>query len=320
MKDKIFKVTLVLAVLGLLIGASPVAAESTVVRFDPATANLSVGQTVAINVQIDNVTGLAGDEVNISYNPAVLDVQDADSTKAGVQVALGTFLKPDFVARNDVDSVQGRINFAAVQQSPTPPVSGSGVLATITFRAKANGTSSLTFTTVNLSTANGTAISRVLQNGQVNVGGGPAPTPTPTRTPGPTSTPGPTPTPSGDILGYHTVRYRETLYCIARAYGVSPWAIASNNGIGYPYWLRIGQRLSIPNVPWKNIYGPVCARQFGGTQPPPPNTCRATYVVRPGDTLYAIAFRYGTTVWALITANHIANPNWIFVGQSLCIP
>jgi LysM repeat protein len=123
-------------------------------------------------------------------------------------------------------------------------------------------------------------------------------------------------------LGYHTVRYRETLYCIGRAYAVSPWAIATENRLAYPYRLRVSQSLAIPNVPWKVGYGPVCARQFGGgvTPPPPPWGCRTRYIVRYGDTLYSIAWRYGTTVWALVVANHLPNPNWIFAGQSLCIP
>jgi hypothetical protein len=119
------------------------------------------------------------------------------------------------------------------------------------------------------------------------------------------------------------VRYGETLFCIGRAYVVSPWAIASQNGIGYPYWVHIGQRLGIPNVPWTHMTaGPVCARQFGGgiTPTPPPSGCRATYTVRPGDTLYAIALRFQTTVWAIVAANNIQNPNLIFVGQVLCIP
>jgi LysM repeat protein len=41
----------------------------------------------------------------------------------------------------------------------------------------------------------------------------------------------------------------------------------------------------------------------------------STYTVQAGDTLTAIASRYGTTVSDLIAANHIANPNLIFVGQ-----
>lgn len=142
----------------------------------------------------------------------------------------------------------------------------------------------------------------------------------PTPAPGTaTRTPVPPPLP---ILGYHTVRYGESLFCIGRAYVVSPWAIATQNRIGYPYWLRIGQRLAIPNAPWRYMSaGPVCARQFGGpTPPPPPPGCRVTYIVRPGDTLYAIAGRYQSTVWAIVTANHLYNPNLIFPGQVLCIP
>ncbi len=45
-----------------------------------------------------------------------------------------------------------------------------------------------------------------------------------------------------------------------------------------------------------------------------------TYVVQPGDTLSALAQRFGTTVAALADANHIANPNLIVVGQELKIP
>lgn len=43
------------------------------------------------------------------------------------------------------------------------------------------------------------------------------------------------------------------------------------------------------------------------------------YVVQPGDTLSAIARRYGTTVAALVSANRLANPNHIYVGQRLVI-
>jgi hypothetical protein len=36
--------------------------------------------------------------------------------------------------------------------------------------------------------------------------------------------------------------------------------------------------------------------------------------------LARIAWRYGTSVWAIVQANNIANPNIIHVGQCLCIP
>jgi LysM repeat protein len=45
-----------------------------------------------------------------------------------------------------------------------------------------------------------------------------------------------------------------------------------------------------------------------------------TYIVRPGDTLSEIAVRHGTSVQALINANHLHDANLIKVGQLLQIP
>lgn len=44
-----------------------------------------------------------------------------------------------------------------------------------------------------------------------------------------------------------------------------------------------------------------------------------TYIVQKGDTLYAIAKKYGTTVAALAKLNNIKNTNLIYVGQKLVI-
>lgn len=45
-----------------------------------------------------------------------------------------------------------------------------------------------------------------------------------------------------------------------------------------------------------------------------------TYVVRPGDTLTAIAKRFGVTVAALAAANRLKNPDRVLAGQRLVIP
>jgi murein DD-endopeptidase MepM/ murein hydrolase activator NlpD len=44
------------------------------------------------------------------------------------------------------------------------------------------------------------------------------------------------------------------------------------------------------------------------------------YIVQPGDTLNAIAGRFGISLNELLNANNITNPNFIAVGQSLIIP
>jgi hypothetical protein len=147
----------------------PVVVNGTGVRFDLPATPVAAGSVFAVKVQLDNVSGLAGDEVRISYNPAILEVQDSDPSQTGVQVKLESFLKPDFVAQNLVESDEGRVSFAAVQLPPNRPVSGSGVLATIAFKAKTGGSSPLTFDTVLLSGENGTSIKYTVQNSQVVV-------------------------------------------------------------------------------------------------------------------------------------------------------
>jgi len=121
------------------------------------------------------------------------------------------------------------------------------------------------------------------------------------------------------ILGYHSVRPGETLFCLGRAYKVSPWAIASQNGIGWMNAIYAGQVLAIPNVAWANApAGPTCVRQFDTQNPPP--VCRATYTIAFGDTLIGIARRFGVDVFTLAAKNNVYNLNLIFAGHSLCIP
>ncbi len=69
---------------------------------------------------------------------------------------------------------------------------------------------------------------------------------------------------------------------------------------------------------------PVPTYTPGPTAPPPAETETAPtgqviHVVQPGENLFRIALRYGTTVEAIATANGIANPALIYVGQTLTI-
>ncbi|MDD2202081.1 MAG: LysM domain-containing protein [Firmicutes bacterium] len=52
----------------------------------------------------------------------------------------------------------------------------------------------------------------------------------------------------------------------------------------------------------------------------PPCPGGTIYIIRQGDTLFAIAQRFGTTVNALIAANPGINPLNLIVGQAICIP
>lgn len=48
--------------------------------------------------------------------------------------------------------------------------------------------------------------------------------------------------------------------------------------------------------------------------------CAVQHTVVSGDTLSALALRYGVTWQSIVAANNIVNPNLIYVTQVLCIP
>jgi LysM repeat protein len=131
-------------------------------------------------------------------------------------------------------------------------------------------------------------------------------------------------------LGQHTVLPGETLYCIGRGYGVTPWAIAQANGLAVLARLYVGQVLSIPAVPWTPIPpGPSCAPQFPLSTLAAPAAvttviCPGTvYTVVRGDTLWRISLRYQTTVRALKQANNLythISSTWANGWSSRCRP
>ncbi len=109
--------------------------------------------------------------------------------------------------------------------------------------------------------------------------------------------------------GTHIVQPGENLFRIALRYGLTTQALAAANGIVNPNRIYSGQRLVIPGQ--------------GTTTPAPPPAPAPTftsYTVQRGDTLSAIAMRYGVSMWALAAANNIGNPSRIYVGQVLRIP
>jgi hypothetical protein len=101
------------------------------------------------------------------------------------------------------------------------------------------------------------------------------------------------PVPSIPILGRHVVQSGETLFCIGRAYGVLPTAIARANGLPASFDIFPGQTLGIPAAQWLNIpSGPVCATQFVSPFPglptatptaPPTLTPTPTATCMPGN-------------------------------------
>jgi LysM repeat protein len=317
---------IILLALPVITGAVPPGLVQTgaTIRLLASSQQINVGETTSVNLQVDNVTGLYGVEIVLTFDSALLEVQDGDPGNDGVQMALGHFVSPDFVILNAADNATGQAKIAFTQIAPHAPVNGSGVLATVVFRAKQPGVASLGFQKTLFSNTDGMAISVSPVGTSLTVGTGqpsptvtlpPGPTPTqmlPTVTPGPgqptptaTLVPNPTPTQTSPTATpqpggfFYTVRAGDNLFRIALRFGTTIRAIAQANGIVNARFIRVGQVLWIP-VP--------------GSSP------STVYIVQRGDTLYSIARRFGTTYQEIAAANGLRDPRLIYVGQRLVIP
>src|SRR5574341_1144110 len=99
----------------------------------------------------------------------------------------------------------------------------------------------------------------------------------------------------------YIVQWGDTLGTIANRCGTSIAALRlANPGAGY--WIYAGQTLWLPGAYIDNGNG------------------YAIYIVARGDTLKALAARFGTTMAVLGSLNSLSNYNLIYQGQRLTVP
>jgi hypothetical protein len=112
---------LLLALLRVFISFTPSVAQiGTVVRVRPTLITMQPGDTETIEIWVDDVVALYGFAVEIHFDPAKLS---AGSTE------LGEFLELGMIAKNEIDNVNGIIEFDMAQfGSEISSKSGSGVL------------------------------------------------------------------------------------------------------------------------------------------------------------------------------------------------
>lgn len=106
----------------------------------------------------------------------------------------------------------------------------------------------------------------------------------------------------------HRVAPGENLTIIARRYGTTVAALVTANAISNPSFVRAGTVLTVGIPP------------AASAATPAPAPAAAVHVVASGETLTAIARRYGTTIAAIVAANQISNPSFIRTGTRLAIP
>ncbi len=129
---------------------------------------------------------------------------------------------------------------------------------------------------------------------------------------------------------YYVVQPGDTLADIAIRLGVSTSALAKANNIANWDFIYVGQRLLIPGTTPTPAPVPPVATALPESTPQPSLAAPAAgatlapgavvkYTVMAGDTLTKLAARYGTTVRAIMAANGLTNPDFIWVGQQLTI-
>lgn len=105
----------------------------------------------------------------------------------------------------------------------------------------------------------------------------------------------------------YTVKSGDTLSTIASQHNTTVNQIVSLNQLSNPNLIYVGQVLKLKNNQTTN--------SSSATSSSTATTTAGTYTVKAGDTLSAIAAKYGTTYQALASANSISNPNDIYVAQ-----
>jgi LysM repeat protein len=103
----------------------------------------------------------------------------------------------------------------------------------------------------------------------------------------------------------YVVRLGDTLSGIAWQYDTTPDALMQANDMDSDF-IYEGQRLCVPSQ--------------GIAHEPKTSEQHTSYTVRPGDTLAAIALRFGVSEAAIIRANDLSNASLIYVDQRLVIP
>jgi len=112
--------------------------------------------------------------------------------------------------------------------------------------------------------------------------------------------------------GIHVVQKGETVFSIARSYGVDQAALMSANGISDPTKLRAGQRLTIPGA----AGGPPGATPASAAPAAGPSFHETAY----GETFYGIARKYGVTVNDLRAVNNLGEDYVLRQGDVLRLP
>ena len=144
----------------------------TMVTIKPVSGTYAVGDTIAVEVWIEDVEDLYGADVRLRFNPSRFTVQDADLTQPGVQITpRADLLSPDIVVKKEADNAAGTVWYAVSQLNPRPPASGSGAICSFTLQVLSGWNGDLTIHYHKLSDKNAEEIESAAQDASYTLEG-----------------------------------------------------------------------------------------------------------------------------------------------------
>lgn len=134
------------------------------------------GQLVTAVVWVENDSPIYGVDMQLTFDPAQLQVVDVDTTTDGVQVQPGDYfdMNQSFVLRHLVDNETGTVDFALTLLRPAVAVTGNGRLVAVTFRAVGAGEAAIQLTRGMLGTVDGEVLMPHVENGRISISASPA--------------------------------------------------------------------------------------------------------------------------------------------------
>lgn len=116
----------------------------------------------------------------------------------------------------------------------------------------------------------------------------------------------------------HTVRRGDTVYRIAAAHGLRTADVLAWNGLNANSTIYPGQKLALRGATAQPARSSASAAKASTSAAR--SSARATYTVRSGDSVWAIANRHDVSVASLLSANNLSKRALIHPGQKLAIP
>jgi LysM repeat protein len=116
--------------------------------------------------------------------------------------------------------------------------------------------------------------------------------------------------------GRYTIARGDTISRIAARFGVPVESVLSANGLGWSSIIYPGQTIAIPAAP----AAPKIELVSSTTPTKPKPQPISSYTIKSGDTISAIASRFGVTTKAVLAANGLTASSIIYPGHKLVIP